>query len=75
MRDSKLVNEIWDNIHHTVLEVSGGNVVELNCCKEKDFDKMISQQSRNHDYYKEFGSYNGKVTLNDQTYYWTVYYN
>lgn len=75
MRDSKLVNEIWDKIHHTVLEVSGGNVVELSCYKDQDFDKMISIQNKNYDYYKEFGNYNGKVTVNDQTYYWTVYYN
>lgn len=74
MRDSKLVNEIWDSIHHTVLEVSGGNVVELNCCKEKDFDKMISQQNKNRESLKDLGSHNGKVSVNNQTYYWTVYY-
>ena len=74
MRDSKLVNQIWDKIHHTVLDVSGGEVFELSCYKEKDFDKMISIQNKNRDYYKEFSSHTEKVNVKDQTYYWTVYY-
>lgn len=74
MRDSKLVNQIWDKIHHSVLEVSGGDVFELSCYRSQDFDKMISNQNKNYDYYKEFSSYTGKVDVKDQTYYWTVYY-
>ena len=74
MRDSKLVNQIWDKIHHNVLDISGGKVFELSCYKEKDFDKMISLQNKNYDYYKEFESHTGKVEVNQQTYYWTVYY-
>lgn len=74
MRDSKLVNQIWEKIHQTVLDVSGGNVFELSCYEEKDFDKMISNQNKNYDYYKEFGSYTSKVNVEERTYYWTVYY-
>ena len=42
--------------------------------KEKDFDKMLSIQNKNRDYYKEFSNHTEKVTVNDQTFYWTVYY-
>ena len=74
MRDSKLVNQIWDKIHHRVLDISGGDVFELSCYKEREFDKMISLQNKNYDYYKEFSSHTEKVQLGSDTYYWTVYY-
>ena len=75
MRDSKLVNQIWDKIHHKVLDVSGGEVFELSCYREKDFDKMISLQNKNYDYYKAFNSHTEKVEVGGDTYYWTVYYH
>ena len=74
MRDSKLVNQIWEKIHHVVLDISGGEVFELSCYKEKDFDKMISNQNKNFDSYKDFRSYTSKVDVEEQIYYWTVYY-
>jgi len=74
MRDSKLVNKIWDKINYKVLDVSGGDIFEISCYKEKDFDKMISIQSKNLDHYKGFSSHTDKVDVNGQIYFWTVYY-
>jgi len=74
MRDSKLVNQIWEKIHHRVLDISSGDVFELSCYKEREFDKMISLQNKNYDYYKEFSSHTEKVEVGGDIYYWTVYY-
>ena len=70
MRDSKLVNQIWSKIHHNVLEVSKGEVFELSCYNQNDFEKMTSLQ----DSYKGLSSYTDKVSIGEEIYYWTVYY-
>lgn len=76
MRDSKLVNKIWSKIYDVVLSETGGQDIEeleLKCFHEKDFNKMLSYQEKNYDYYKELDvSPVNNIKVNDSRYYWFV---
>ena len=76
MRDSKLVNKIWDKIYDLVLGETGGqNIYELKCFHEKDFDKMLNYQEKNYDHNKELDiSSINNIKVDDSRYYWFVTY-